>query len=127
MAHNAITVFDPKDCWRDTSSDCALRNDGGQRWPLRRYTPPFPAEEFGVNRLWSATLLEQPDYREQFVTAVRTVDFEPQFDYVNSDATKAYTNQWSRRHPHPKPQGAQASQDVAAGIAETPRDRRTGL
>ena len=95
IAHNAITVFDPAECWRDTDAACTLSNDGGQRWPLRRFNPPFSTLEFGINRLWSGAILDNPMYREQFVTADRKVAFQQEFDYIDSDATKAYSNQWS--------------------------------
>jgi hypothetical protein len=95
VAHNAITVFDPSECWRDATAACTLSNDGGQRWPLRRYNPPFQKFEFGINRLWSATVLANPDYREQFLTSDAALETRPEYDYIRSDATRAYSNKWS--------------------------------
>src|SRR3982751_2072314 len=67
----------PSECWRDNSNACTLSNDGGQRWPLRRLSPPFKTHRFEINRLWSATILSDPMYREQFVTAEKTFETRP--------------------------------------------------
>lgn len=94
IAHNAITVFDSDEIWRDTNT-IVLSNDGGQRWTFRRYNPPFAANEYGINRLWSGTILFDPQYQELFVTANKIFESQQAYDYIKSDATKAYTNQWS--------------------------------
>jgi len=108
ISANTLLVYDPADCIRDTSATCGanangtkLTNDGGQRWSVyRRFGPPYTTSEFGINRLWSGSILNDTslvtlDYASQMKMATPVLKTENTFDYVNADLTGAYTNKWS--------------------------------
>jgi hypothetical protein len=98
VASNSITVTDPSECWRDNTRDCTLSNDGGQRWQLRRFNPPYTTKEYGIDRLWSGTeMATNPDANELFGNATKSLESTARYDYIRSDATKSYTNRWSGR------------------------------
>lgn len=98
VASNSITVTDPSECWRDNSQTCTLSNDGGQRWQLRRFNPPYATREYGIDRLWSGTeMVTNPDANELFGNATKSLESTARYDYIRSDATKSYTNRWSGR------------------------------
>jgi len=108
VSANTLLVYDPADCIRDTSKTCGfsaggtrLTNDGGQRWSVyRRFGPPFTTTEFGINRLWSGSILHDPslatlDYVSQMKMATPVLKTDSTYDYINADLTGAYTNKWS--------------------------------
>lgn len=94
-----ILTYNSSECWRDTTINCTLSNDGGQRYVGRRYNPPFPTlNEYGVNKLWSATLLSSSagnNYPEQYTVAPTSYQIGTGYGLVTTNDTKAYSNLWS--------------------------------
>ena len=119
VSSNVPLIYDSTECWRDNSTTCSIANDGGQRWPWRRFSPPYSTNTFGVNRLWSGTVLSDPSYSEQFLAATKTSTLNRAsgtIDYVSADLTKAYANAYSNANGDP------ANTNTNARVSQVTRD-----
>jgi heparinase II/III-like protein len=93
VAHNTLLIYDPQEKWPEHPRGNKCLNDGGQRMVFRSFFPPHkgkgathnPQSIDHINKHW----------KEFKMGEITDYEFSSQYDYIRSDLTKAYSNEYS--------------------------------
>lgn len=108
---NTLTVYDPNDCWKDTST-CGVdsvgkpqANDGGQLYTLRRFKDQFITSEFQLSRIWSGSLYTDPisGILYSAVDPISRPEFVARsgYEHILHDMTSLYVNSYTGAGDNP--------------------------